>query len=158
MPRTINPNRKHKFARDVATGATISEWARENQVSRRTAYRWYHSPEVRDEIEKVRREILDGAIGRLSGHAASAAAQITLLSAEAESEAVRLQAARAVLAELLTVTNFAVLERRLFELERRLKDRGQATGSGHDAAAAGSFRPAAGDRQPGQEDSSCPAF
>jgi hypothetical protein len=147
MPKTINPNRKHKFARDVATGAEIAEWSRKNRVSKRTAFRWYHSPEVRDEIERVRREVLDGAIGRLSRHATSAAAQITLLAGEAQSEAVRLQASRAVLAEILTVSNYAVLERRMAEIERRLQDGAVAAWSDPGSDAAEPSGPDAGDRQ-----------
>jgi hypothetical protein len=154
MPKTINPNLQHKFARDVASGAEITEWAKKNRVSKRTAYRWYHSPEVREEIENVRREILDEAIGRLSRHATSAAAQITVLAGEAESEAVRLQASRAVLAEILTVSNYAVLERRMVEIERRLQDSARAALSHPGSDAAESSRPAASDRQPGQEDAS----
>ena len=68
----------------------------------------------------IMQEVLDRTAGRLSDNATAAADKIAKLAREAASESVQLQAARAVLAELMTVSNFLAIERRLDELERRV--------------------------------------
>jgi hypothetical protein len=104
----------------MAAGGTVAAWARDNQVPERTAYTWSRSPEVRTQVRRIRRRALDRAIGRLSRHAAAVADRIATLADSAQSQAVRLQAARAVLADLMTVSNYAALEQRLAEVERRI--------------------------------------
>jgi hypothetical protein len=121
MSRRNNLIRKSELARALAKGSTVTDWAQINQVPDRTAYRWAGCRAVRDEVEAIRRDALDLAIGRLSEKATSAAEQIARLAEAAVSEAVRLQASRAVLAELMTVSSYAGLEHRLAEIERRLK-------------------------------------
>jgi hypothetical protein len=37
-------NRKNKLVAAIAVGAPVAAWARENKVSRRTAYRWAKDP------------------------------------------------------------------------------------------------------------------
>jgi hypothetical protein len=157
MPKINNEDRKAQLALALAGGATIIDWAEKNNVRERTAYRWATSREVRDQVEAIRRDALEQAIGRLSGNAGGAAEQIIRLAGEAASESVRLQASRAVLDELMTVTSFAALERRMSEVERRLADMtGAPVGDPrHDAA--GLSSPDAGDGRPGEEDATCPA-
>jgi phage terminase large subunit-like protein len=41
-------SQKNKLAYSIANGKSISEWAKTNNVPRRTAYRWSSAPEVRD--------------------------------------------------------------------------------------------------------------
>ena len=157
MSRRHNQVRKSELARALAGGGTVAGWAKEKQVAESTAYKWARSPKVVDEIEAIRRAVLDQAIGRLSGKANCAAEQITRLAEAAVSEAVRLQASRAVLAELMTVSSFAALERRLVEVETRLQDSVQspAGDSRHDPA--GVYRRATDDWQSGEEVAPCPA-
>src|SRR5262249_21978982 len=88
-------------------------------VADRTARTWSKSPEVLNQVEAIRREVLDRTVGRLSDNATVAVDEIVRLVKDAASEAVRLQAARAVLAELMAVSNYAALEGRMAEAERR---------------------------------------
>jgi hypothetical protein len=120
MSKINNQNRKAALALAMAGGGTVAAWARDHQVPERTARTWSNSPEVLDQVEAIRRQVLDRAIGRLCDHAIAAADQIARLAQDANSEAVRLQAARAVLADLMTVSNYAALEGRLAEVERRI--------------------------------------
>jgi hypothetical protein len=120
MSRIHNQNRKAALALALAGGGTVATWARENQVPERTARTWSNSPEVLEQVDAIRRQALDRAIGRLSDHAVAAADQIARLARDATSEAVRLQAARAVLADLMTVASYAAIEGRLAEVERRI--------------------------------------
>ena len=69
---------------------------------------------------------MDRAVGRLARNATAAADQIARLARKATSEAVRLQASRAVLADLMAISNYATIEDRLAEVERKLRDSDQS--------------------------------
>jgi hypothetical protein len=120
MSKRNNENHKANLAMAMAAGTAVPDWARENDVHRRTAYTWSRSPEVLDQVKLIRSQVLDRTAGRLSDNATAAADKIAKLAREAASESVQLQAARAVLTELMTVSNYLALERRLDELERRV--------------------------------------
>src|SRR5262249_44487591 len=107
MPKPNSENRKVQLALALAGGATVSDWAEKNNVSERPASRLAASPEAPDRVEAIRRDAFEQAVGRLSGNARGAAEQINRLAREANSEAVRLQASRAVLDELMTVSSYA---------------------------------------------------
>jgi hypothetical protein len=63
---------------------------------------------------------VDRAIGRLSRAATRAVDQIVKLTRGAKSEAVKLAAARAVLAELMAVTSHAESQKQFDELRARI--------------------------------------
>ena len=125
MSKRNNQNQKSGLALAMAAGEPVAAWARENQVPVRTARTWSNSPEVRKLVRRIRRRVIDRAVGRLSKNATAAADEIVRLAKKAASEAVRLNAARAVLAELMAVSNYATLEGRLAEVERRIRDSSQ---------------------------------
>jgi hypothetical protein len=114
-----NRDQKADLALALATGRTVKAWAKEHDVPQRTAYTWGRSPEVRTMVRRIRRRAIDRAIGRLSRGAFAAADRIARLARGAESESVQLQAARAVLADLMHVANYADLEDRITQLERK---------------------------------------
>ena len=120
MSKRNNQIQKANLALAMAAGSTVKAWADANGVAERTARTWSHSKEVLDQVEAIRREVLDRTVGRLSDNATAAADEIARLFREASSEAVRLQAARAVLAELMVVSSYAALEGRMAEVERRI--------------------------------------
>jgi hypothetical protein len=120
MSKRNNQIQKASLALAMAGGSTVKAWAEANGVADRTARTWSHSQEVLDQVEAIRREVLDRTIGRLCNHATAAADEIARLATEATSEAVRLGAARAVLADLMTVSSYAALEGRMAEVERRI--------------------------------------
>ena len=122
MSKRINHARKAALALAMAAGRTVIDWARENNVPERTAYSWARSREVLDQVEAIRHAAIDRAVGRLSENATVAADEITRLVRESASDAVRLQAARAVLADLMAIADHAAFEQRLADLERRLRD------------------------------------
>jgi hypothetical protein len=119
MSQRHNRNQKSSLALAIAGGSTVKAWAESHQVPARTAYTWAREEGVCALVEEIRRRAVDRAIGRLARHATAAAGEIGRLATKAESEATRLNAARAVLADLLTVSDYASLERRLTELEKR---------------------------------------
>jgi len=107
----------------VATGRTVAAWAEKNQIARRTAYEWHRRPAFKTTVEKYRRRYLDRALGVLARNAAKSASVVGRLVDEADSDAVKLQAARAGLADLMSVWRFADIEGRITELERHEHDR-----------------------------------
>jgi hypothetical protein len=59
-------SQKMLLAAAIAEGTAVAKWASSNEVPERTAHRWAAAPEVRSEIESIRRRALDEAIGRLA--------------------------------------------------------------------------------------------
>ncbi len=111
----------------MAAGNPVAEWARANGVAERTAQRWASEHEVRAEVDAIRRSVIDEAVGRLSQRAGWAADAIGTLAEHAKSESVRLTALRSILSDVISVTHFAGLERRIAKLEEQ--DHVQSAGS-----------------------------
>jgi hypothetical protein len=107
----------------VAKGTTVTKWAHDNDVPRRTAFRWAREPKVRAAVEKCRRQVLDRAVGRLTHGATSATKGILELSKSASSESVKLAAMRAVLSDMMAVSKFGGLEDRMTQVEEKVNAR-----------------------------------
>jgi hypothetical protein len=122
MPKIHNQVQKEQLALHLASGGGVADWARAHGLPDRTAYSWSRSPEVRDRTESLRRAVLAEAVKQLGAHAAAAAGQIVKLAENAQSETVRLQAARAVLAEFMCVSNYTSMAGQLADIERRLRE------------------------------------
>ena len=116
-------NSKTQLAVAIAQGETAAEWARKNNVPKRTAQRWAREPEVRAAVESIRRRALDRAVGLMSRHAKWATNGILKLGESAASESVRLAALRAVLSDMMAVSKFGGLEDRMTEIEEQIRDR-----------------------------------
>jgi len=103
----------------IAEGTPVAAWASRAGVPERTAYHWAAQPEVRAEVESIRRRALDEAIGRLAKRATWAVDGIVNLGENADSESVRLSALRAVMSDFIAVSRFSGLEGRVAELEEQ---------------------------------------
>ena len=125
MEKEIRRHQKIHLALAVAEGESIAEWARQNGVSERTAFYWAKDPKVRRQVEACRRRALNQAIGQLTGIAMNAVDGIAHLAQGADSESVQLRAWRGVLADLMSVSKFSVLEYRMTELEEEVDMRRQ---------------------------------
>ncbi len=123
MP-TRNENRVSQLSLAVASGMSVARWSKENSVPLRTCYTWSSTPEFKERVAEHRRRMVDRTIGRLTNHAARAVADIARLMKSRDSDAVRLSAARGLLQELLAVSSWSDLDRRLAEVEKRLAERG----------------------------------
>jgi hypothetical protein len=128
MSEELPPKKKTQLALAIAQGASVSAWARANEVPLRTAYRWAAEPKVRATVESCRRRALDRAIGRLAMRATWAADRIAKLGADSKSDSVKLAALRAVLSDMMKVTEFHGLELRITDIEVQLRDRTENTG------------------------------
>jgi hypothetical protein len=114
-----NENLRDHFALAIATGRSVSSWANENNVPKRTCYEWRSTDKFKAKVRRLRRRIIDRAIGRLVKQVTKAVAEMARLATEAKSEAVRLQAARAILGDLMSVMSTIDLEERITALEKR---------------------------------------
>ncbi len=121
--RLEKKNQKIKLARAIAQGGSITAWARKNNVPVRTAYRWAHDRKVREASDMWRRTTLSQAIGRMVRCSTPAVRGMERLAREADSEAVRLRAWRAILSDQMAMAKFSTLELRMTELEEGAKAR-----------------------------------
>lgn len=114
------PELLERLALAIAGGQTVRAWARAQvpEVPRRTAYSWSRRPEVIDLVRRIRRRAIDRAIGHLTRSATKAARKLAELIDD-PSHPLQLQAARAVLADLMAVADHHDFEDRLAALERR---------------------------------------
>jgi len=116
-------SQKMLLAAAIAEGTAVEKWASSNGVPERTAYHWAAQPEVRAEVESIRRRALDEAIGQMAKRATWAVDGIVKLGDNAASESVKLSALRAVMSDFIAVSNFAGLENRVTQLEERSRER-----------------------------------
>ena len=78
---------------------------------------------VRKAVESYRRRTIDQAIGRMTKQTTRAADVIISIANEAESDSVRLRAARAIFSDMIVVSNYSGLESRMVEIEQQLEQR-----------------------------------
>jgi hypothetical protein len=129
QPRKSSNGTKTQLALAVAQGVRIAAWARTNGVPRRTAFRWAKEPDVRKAVEAYRRRTIDLAVGRMTKGSSEAAELILKIAHEADTYAVRLRAARAVLSDMIKVAKFSGIEERMTAIEDKLDKRDAAVGS-----------------------------
>jgi hypothetical protein len=118
---------KTQLALAIAQGTLVAEWALQNNVPRRTAFRWAGERKVRSAVENCRRRALDRAVGRMSKRVTWAADGIVKLAGSAVSESVRLAALRAIFADMMAVSDFGGLEDRITALEEQCPERTATT-------------------------------
>ncbi len=101
---------KLRLATAMAEGISIEGWASQNGVPDSTAYYWAAQPDVRADVETIRRRALDQAISRMARCPTCAVEGIVRLGDDANSESVRLSALRATLSQFIASSNYAGLE------------------------------------------------
>lgn len=117
----------------IAEGQSIPGWAKANGLSPRTVQQWAKRPAFVAQVEEIRSRMLDQAIGILANGATNAAVQLRLLIEDSQSETIRLSAARALLADLLSVQSHAELRRELREIKARLDQQEKRRANSHRA-------------------------
>lgn len=101
----------------IAAGATVRAAADELGIPERTAYRQSGSPEFKCRVSAIRSEMTFAAVGSLSAGASEAVACIRELLASTNEPSVRLNAAKAILANLGPLSELSELRARLEALE-----------------------------------------
>ncbi len=114
-------SKQDELAVAIALGKSIAVWARQNEVPKSTAYKWAKDLDVRRQADDCRRRYLERTLGWLSVHSMWAVKGFKQLGDSAESESVQLRARRAVLHDLLKVSDYANLEHRVAEMEEEIR-------------------------------------
>jgi hypothetical protein len=105
----------------LAAGATAREAAARAGLSERTIYRRMEDPEFRRRVTEARATMVESALGKVADGMSDAAAKLRELLA-AQSEAVRLGAARSLLELGIRLRESVELEQRLAAMEERLQE------------------------------------
>lgn len=100
----------------LAQGHTVAEAARLAQVSPRTLGRWQADDAFRGEVTRLRSELLDRVLGALADGAVEAVAALRS-ALTADSPAVRVRAATALLNAVVVLREHVDLDQRIAELE-----------------------------------------
>jgi hypothetical protein len=122
-------NADEALALALATGQTLRAAAGAVGIGERTATRRWADPGFRRRVAQLRGELVGLALGKLADGMADAAAKLRQLL-DAQSEAVRLGACRAMLELGVKLRESVELEERLRDLEERV-DEQQGGGRGH---------------------------
>jgi transposase len=107
----------------LAAGQSIAEAAAEAGISERTARRWLAEEELRHRVADARSELTKQALAQLAGAAADAVTTLKDLLTS-ESDNTKLGAARAILANLISLKEHHELEERLSKLEAQFAQKG----------------------------------
>jgi len=118
------PTLADRFAVAMAIGQSVSAWARKNGVPRQTCHEWQETQEHKTRVQAIRRRAIDRASGQLAHDFTQAAGRLGRLARKGKTEYVQVQAARAVLKELIVVRKHADLEDRMCAIESDLRDHG----------------------------------
>jgi hypothetical protein len=102
----------------IATGEPITEAARRSGYSERTIRRWLHKPTFSAKVSRIRGRMIAAAAGRMADAMADAAQTLRGLLG-AESESVRLAAARSIVELGCRLREAGELEERLTALEEK---------------------------------------
>ena len=103
----------------LASGATIKQAANTAGVAEKTAHRRLADPAFRARLTALRTELLDAAAGRLAAAGTGAVDALQALLT-AESEAVRLGAARSLLDLCFKSVDILTWDSRVAEIERKV--------------------------------------
>jgi hypothetical protein len=127
--------RLNDFITGLLAHRTIEDAATFAKISLSTAYRWLRDPGVVQRLAEARRDGMKATMAQLQANAASAVNVLDRLQTSAESEGIRLGAARAILAFALQSTEILDLAERLDEVEQKVNSwRNTNAGQGQTSA------------------------
>lgn len=126
------PNGPHSRAKvehlafHQATGGSVASFSRSEKIPRRTCYAWTKELGYQEKVAAYRANVVDRLVGSLAGLGKAAVKEIGVLAKGAESESVRLQACRAILADLISVGQYAVSVKQFDDLKAEVKSIAEA--------------------------------
>ena len=102
----------------LAAGAPIKEAAAKAGVCERTAFRRLSDPSFRQRLAETKGRMLEMVSARLTNSATAACDELERLLQKAESESVRLGAARTILEQVLRLRELVEIDQRLLAIEQ----------------------------------------
>ena len=120
MARIGRKNGEAVLITSLAGGASLREAALLAGISERTAHRRWSDPAFRHRVNEAWSEIVRQAVGKL-GDASTQAVGVLRELLSADSESIRLSAARSILDQCVRLTEFASIESRLSYIESAIR-------------------------------------
>jgi hypothetical protein len=105
----------------MAAGDSVAKFAEQGSISARTCYGWTHDAGFPDRVARHRARITDRIIGQLVRPGRAAIRRVDVLAKNAENESARLAANRAILSDLIAVSNFVRNDADLQELKQKVE-------------------------------------
>jgi len=119
---TISP-RQARTLTLLAQGLPVAEVCRQSMVNRSTLYRWLEQPHFKAAVDAATAAAIDDLTRRLTALGAQAADTLASTMADPQAPAsTKVQAARAVLENLLRLRELVNLETRIAALEKAVGD------------------------------------
>jgi hypothetical protein len=117
-----NPDLRDQFAMAMAMGRSVSAWAKQHRVPRRTCHDWKETKEYKLRVQDIRRRAVDRAIGLLARDLTTASGTFARLVKDRKNGTVQLQAARAIFSTYLTTMKQFDMEERMTEIESDIEE------------------------------------
>ncbi len=114
-----DPTLRDKLAAWVASGRSIAAFAKDKDIPMRTCYSWSGTAVFKAKVRRIRRRMLDRVAGTLTRHGLTAVGEIARLIRKGDSDTIKLGAAKALLDQLIHVSDHADWEQRLSAVEAR---------------------------------------
>jgi hypothetical protein len=121
MAEKLRQNHDARLVEALARGVNQTEAARLSGVSVRTIARRLGDPEFRNQVDEFRAQMLESASGRLADLLDRSISTLARLMADDAPPGVRLSAAKAAIEHAVRLREAFEIERRLRELENRLR-------------------------------------
>lgn len=118
-----NAEKYESLVSAAAMGVSPSKWCRQTVTAPATAAKWQSRPEFTKDVQAIRGKLLERAVGKFTGAVNSMADAMIKLAGSALSEPTRLSAQRAMMHNLIKITEFADLTRRIELLEEKQRER-----------------------------------
>lgn len=116
-PTPRNPSAADLLALAVASGESLRSASKKLDIGYRTARRWSRAPRFRARVEQYRSEMIGQALGKLAARAGGAVDTLAELMEQADTDATRLAAAKAILDKLPGLSEHFGLSERVRVLE-----------------------------------------
>ncbi len=110
---------KYTLALTIAIGRSVRTWAKQRNVDVETARQWSLQNEFRKLVDVARMRFADRLVGRLLEGARLAITQLVMLCTKSTSDAIRLAASRALLANWVKFSDHIDFGLRLTVMEER---------------------------------------
>ena len=105
----------------LAAEPTVEQGAEKAGVARKTVFQWLRDPAFKEELDRQRRELAQGALDQLKVNAPKAVETLVGLL-DATRDSIKLRAAMGILDFTQKAMDFERVDKRIAELEQRWKD------------------------------------
>jgi len=105
----------------LAAEPTVEQGAEKAGINRNTAFKWLTDPVFKEEVDRQRRELAQGALDQLKVNAPKAVETLVGLL-DADHDSIKLRAAMGILEFTRQAMDFERIDKRINEIEKRLNE------------------------------------